>query len=358
MPSAQPRDRLASQRLRDQIRGSVGYALAALILAVYVVTALAPFRPRPRYNHAVVLASGGVQFPGPGLLRSASAPGWLRRAIERDQLKVELRIKSSSPEQYGPARVFTISQDTLERNLTVGQDGADLVVRLRTPSTGPNGVPPYTIPDVFRTPEWQTVTVSVRGGALAIALNEEDVLVQQLPEAPMTSWDPQYRVALGNELTGDRPWVGEIRRATVWVEEQEIDYTEGADLDRPSWYLPDCKVEFIPTLSTIAHGPGRLRDVALNFLCFIPLGYLLMVARGQRGSLLFPVFVCAGASLCVEVVQIFIETRNPSGLDVVLNTWGGAAGAWVARHRVRGSAGRQGGLFGTPRVPATDLPTH
>ncbi len=52
--------------------------------------------------------------------------------------------------QYGPARIISISTDPYHRNMTIGQEGDDLVIRMRTRLSGENGrKPQLVIPDVF-----------------------------------------------------------------------------------------------------------------------------------------------------------------------------------------------------------------
>lgn len=52
--------------------------------------------------------------------------------------------------QSGPARIVTLSQNPSLRNFTIGQQNTDLVVRLRTPLTGKNGVyPEIVVADIF-----------------------------------------------------------------------------------------------------------------------------------------------------------------------------------------------------------------
>lgn len=52
--------------------------------------------------------------------------------------------------QTGPARMISISDGTLLRNFTLGQQGNHLAIRLRTPITGENGkYPELIVPDVF-----------------------------------------------------------------------------------------------------------------------------------------------------------------------------------------------------------------
>lgn len=52
--------------------------------------------------------------------------------------------------QTGPARMISISNGTLLRNFTLGQQGRGLAIRLRTPLTGENAkYPEIIVPDVF-----------------------------------------------------------------------------------------------------------------------------------------------------------------------------------------------------------------
>jgi|GEM_PF-6852949 len=52
-----------------------------------------------------------------------------------------VRVSSCSKAHAGPARIFTISQNVSERNLTVAQNYSSLIVRLRTLFTTENGAP-------------------------------------------------------------------------------------------------------------------------------------------------------------------------------------------------------------------------
>jgi hypothetical protein len=318
------------------LSGPLGYALVALLLAGLLIAGLQPFRLRPAQdNHAVVRAEDGMRFPGPGLLRAAATPEWLGRAIEGNQLRIELRLQSYSPHQFGPARIFTISRNPLERNLTIGQEGADLIIRLRTPATCMNGLPPSTIPGVFRTPGWRNVTVAVLPRTLRITLDGEQILARPLPARPLANWDPRFGVAFGNEVTGERPWRGAISRARIRVDGYETDLTAGAGFDRPTSYWPGFQADLFPPLATLLDDPQFPLDAALNFLGFIPAGLLVGILWGKRRALLLPTLCCAFVSLCLETSQFFIDTRYPSGVDVLLNTAGAFVGALAARRTLR-----------------------
>ena len=62
----------------------------------------------------------------------------LQEAASSSQaISLSATIRSEGP-QIGPARIITFSRGTSYRNATLGQEGADLILRLRTPLSGPN----------------------------------------------------------------------------------------------------------------------------------------------------------------------------------------------------------------------------
>lgn len=64
---------------------------------------------------------------------------------ESSQLTIRLTVATADLEQGGPARIVTISEDALLRNLTLGQEGNDLVIRFRSFLTGENGTSPQIV---------------------------------------------------------------------------------------------------------------------------------------------------------------------------------------------------------------------
>jgi VanZ family protein len=60
-------------------------------------------------------------------------------------------VASDQIKQDGLTRIISISKNPFYRNLTLGQNGKNLGLRLRTPITGENGTEPeFIIPDVFK----------------------------------------------------------------------------------------------------------------------------------------------------------------------------------------------------------------
>ncbi|MEI2820693.1 MAG: VanZ family protein [Marmoricola sp.] len=71
----------------------------------------------------------------------------------------------------------------------------------------------------------------------------------------------------------------------------------------------------------------ELIGVALNFLLFIPIGFML----SRRVGAVRAIWLALAASICIEIVQ-FIPAlgREPSLGDIVTNTLGGMMGAAMA----------------------------
>jgi glycopeptide antibiotics resistance protein len=59
-----------------------------------------------------------------------------RRISETSQLTIITTVATDDTNQIGPARIISISGDVFRRNFTLGQQGNDLDLRIRTPLTG------------------------------------------------------------------------------------------------------------------------------------------------------------------------------------------------------------------------------
>lgn len=60
-------------------------------------------------------------------------------AQQSQRVELHARVVSATHMQFGPTRIFTFSRGPYVRNITLGQEGDDLVLRLRTPMMGENG---------------------------------------------------------------------------------------------------------------------------------------------------------------------------------------------------------------------------
>lgn len=86
-------------------------------------------------------------------------------------LRVQCATDDTNQNQQGPARIVSNSVSPLLRNFTIGQQGADLVFRLRTPATGVNGFPLETIvPGAFSNEKPRDILITYDGATLLTAV--------------------------------------------------------------------------------------------------------------------------------------------------------------------------------------------
>ena len=307
-------------------------AVLVITVLAHLVIAFYPFRwDPPRYvdNRLVRLEDGSLRFVHPSAARSDRPPAWLDTAIRDAAVSIDLELRTSDGEQYGPARILTLSKDPYLSNLTVGQDGSDLVVRLRRTGSTLGGTPPFTVSGVFDDARWHRCQVDVRDGWLRVGVDGEERLAVALPPDALRSWDRGYRLALGDELVGGRPWAGDIRRAVVQVRGQVVDYVEPGTLDTPQ------RLWSVPMRLRERGQPTARREVlvgTLHLAAFVPFGFLVAVVRGAN---LLTVAVMSGAlSATIEIGKVLFAARHPSVVDLVLQLLGGIAGGLAAR-RVR-----------------------
>lgn len=326
-----------------QTRPALRWVTFAIVLGAYAIASLSPFDwhiPRQVANHAERTPEGW-QFDAPGIALAPPPHDWLEAARRTETLELSLNVRPGAVAQSGPARILTISRDAYIRNLTLGQEGSDLVLRLRTEDTDINGTvagqPFARIPEVFHPQRWTTIDLEIVPGQLTLAVDGRTALAVELPSRVVETWDPAFSLALGNEPTCNRPWLGEIRRAVIRAPGYERDYVRDGDLQAPA------------SCWAMAHPPALVpfrlflpEDAFSNVLMYIPLGVLvgLMLAGRGRYALLRGLPLIAAVSVTFELTQLLIESRFPSIDDVVCNTIGGGLGLAFALVLTR-SAGRR-----------------
>lgn len=187
----------------------------------------------------VRLADGRLQIVKPTLIESREAPTRLTRAIKRSgSLTLEAWIATQNTRQEGPARVVTISQNSTNRNLTLGQEFAAWDVRLRTTKTNSNGIPSLQAPkNSVQTRMTHLVYTHAKNGVTRIYLDGKKVAERQVG-GNLSAWGDDYRIGIGNELSGGRVWLGTIDLVAIFsrdlsAEEVQQNFAAGPS-GRPS----------------------------------------------------------------------------------------------------------------------------
>ncbi|HVJ69532.1 MAG TPA: DUF1553 domain-containing protein [Caulifigura sp.] len=160
---------------------------------------------------SVLLRSGGSQIVSSVLIASDGPARRLTSAIKtKNELSIEVWLKPRKLDLTGPARIVSLSQNPSLRNFTLGQDKGQLEFRIRTTSTDDNGLPALKTPESSLVLERTHVVVTRSSdGTLTIYLNGQPSVSKQVA-GTFQNWDEEYRLSLANELTSDRPWLGDL----------------------------------------------------------------------------------------------------------------------------------------------------
>ena len=136
---------------------------------------------------------------------------------QAQQFALEVWITPADAEQTGPARIVSLSLDRSKRSLSLVQEKGRYELRLRTSTTSDNGTPVTPTPDgtaIHR----QTHIVATRtpDGVVRIFLDGQEVATNTVA-GDMNRWPDDCRLVVGNEVSGDRPWRGEIALVALYA---------------------------------------------------------------------------------------------------------------------------------------------
>lgn len=137
---------------------------------------------------------------------------------QTNELTIEATVTPSLAEQEGPARIVTFSTNVTNRDFTLGQLGQELIIRIRTPQTGPNGVggvEPGLAICKLTAGEANHVIVSYRPGRIACYLNGEQVFEGDQIQGDFRDWSAQH-LLFGDEYGGARNWAGVLEGVAIY----------------------------------------------------------------------------------------------------------------------------------------------
>ncbi|MDX1621627.1 MAG: O-antigen ligase family protein [Nitriliruptorales bacterium] len=334
--------------------------LATLGVILLSLLPWGPLNP-PVYgpNGAELRADGAVTFATPGLLHTLRPPVDVYEQIATtNELQVTMRVRAAMAIQTGPARIVSSSESTKRRNFTVGQDGGDLVVRIRTSSGDLNGTNnELRVPDILGDLEPHHIEIVVDDDVVTVHVDGRARAWRAPQPLELASWDASFPVLFGNELDHSRPWLGEVRDL-VW----RTPASRPPDPPDPTEQISSpTQLEIGPLVKPRASPgtPGTLAGTATDLSQHHPLlawagwraawsgqsfrvlrllGTLALfgmwaglVLTRHRRAMHAPVVVLGGAVVAalIEGAQ-FLQGRSPSLVDVAAALLGTLVGAWWA----------------------------
>lgn len=314
--------------------------------------------------------SGGIEIISSAVIRSTQPPLKFHNAmIEGGGITIDIRLTSNKIHQTGPARIISYSYGNNLRNFTLGQQGKDLIFRLRTSSSNFNGLPNIVAKNVFSELKSLRITITYDFSEYRIYMNG-NLLLSGKRIGDFSSWDSSYFFMLANEFSSDRAWLGKIHKIAIYNQPvnqkmvHDIDnlankknfarkglvslylFNEGAgsiihdtsklkstgdlDIQKTIYYGLIPQYNFLSPLVF-----NNFKDIFINILLFVPLGLLCYVniSKFKISILRSFVFVFISGvlfSLMIELLQVFLVTRHSSLTDVLTNSLGMIIGILAA----------------------------
>lgn len=257
---------------------------------------------------------------------------------ESNVFSLEVVLESFSADQVGPARIITYSRNPLAWNFTLGQDGEDLIFRLRTSENDAvAGCREFHVTDIFKNLRRRHLAITYNGQVMRFFADGIRLAENKQIQGDFRNWEKNHSLAIHDEITGERFWKGKIFRFSIYnrvLGENEI---SRASTGNPAGgYLYQYKPEdqnWKPlryrNLFVTVDRVFDLSDCVANILAFIPISCLLFFAlpaflrRKQWLSwFVLPLTFGVSISLTFEFSQRFIAGRVPCLADLAYNVLG------------------------------------
>ncbi|MGE4567666.1 MAG: LamG-like jellyroll fold domain-containing protein [Bacteroidales bacterium] len=225
---------------------------------------------RARYGrgHSMEIRKGSFFVPD-NLLNHAMSIG----PVYTGEFSMEAQFVAANAKAEGPARIVSLSSSASNRNFTLGQEGNQLIFRLRTTATDPNGVASQLTLGTIEAGRPCHLLITYRSGELVWYLNGIRYFSSDC-KGDLFSWNDN-RLIFGDEWEADRHWTGLIRGVTLYdrvLSDQEAierwhQAQKGLELLKP---IPSAKVEarlvkasVVPSAAEVL-GQGYRRSVAAH----------------------------------------------------------------------------------------------
>jgi hypothetical protein len=167
-------------------------------------------RHAARFDHNFALVLDG------GSCLAADADQRLLEACKAsNELTIEATITPANTTQEGPARIVTFSTDPTHRNFTLGQQKDHLILRLRTPQTGENGINPELNLCAVKAGQTVHVVVTYAAGRVVCYLEGKPVEESHAIHGDFSNWSAQH-LLFGDEWTGQRDWTGTLEGVVIF----------------------------------------------------------------------------------------------------------------------------------------------
>jgi VanZ family protein len=336
--------------------------LLCLVLSLGLLfTGLWPFRFRPANNVHWIGGSPGLRFDKYGIVSGKEplfAPGGPVDLALPFTIRMEVR-PHEEPSGFLPRILSAYDGDGREL-FFLGQWRSELILRILkevryfhiwSRETGADGLQKDVVRSIVVRSDNNVLTLFVDG---IPAKTMSGVDFSLLSDERVPAW-----MILGNSPTGENPWNGDFLSLSFYpkaLSPRDIEssgtppvlrygFSEGSgavcrggpdsryDLALPSIFQAPRKGILVPPWREQKFHQSFWKDVFVNILGFIPFGFAVYAWTRKNGerkgavAMGTTLLLGAGISLFIELLQVYLPTRDSSLTDVMNNVLGTYIGA-------------------------------
>lgn len=174
-------------------------------------------------SRSVAWVDGGLAINRQTIVSSRrAATKVIDAAKASNELTIEAWLKPANTTQDGPVPIVTLSQGSTKRNFTLAQGlggsppSARYDVRLRTTQTTSNGLPSIASPAGSLAAQLTHVVYTRDAAGVATLYIDGLKTASETVAGDFSNWSKNYRLALANELTWNKPWLGEYHLVALY----------------------------------------------------------------------------------------------------------------------------------------------
>lgn len=347
------------------------YQIACLALWVgLLIVGLWPFHFFPNNKVEWLRDKNGLHFEDYGQVYGTTP--WIASPTSKDGgFSVELCLQA--PIEYPTySSILTFDNPSQPADLAVAQSLSDLVIQSPSQSTGQSSSIPTKLylDRAFEKNKPRFLTIVSADGPRTV-LYLEGVAQKSSDGLVLTARSLSGMLLLGHGANGNEPWSGDVLGLAIydraltagevsqhyrtWMEGNAASLSVdpgiagfylfnergGRTIHNQAGRMPEL---IVPRIFRRLHGnilevPAEftrsdLADGVINILGFTPFGFCLMVLLRQSGfstrrAFILALLIGGGTSLTIEVLQVFLPSRDSSLLDLINNILGTGLGAMV-----------------------------
>ncbi|MEM8954103.1 MAG: LamG-like jellyroll fold domain-containing protein [Verrucomicrobiota bacterium] len=162
------------------------------------------------YNHRYAMLTDGGHFIAP-----EAGPRISAAAKKADTISIEATLTPLSRPDDGFKPIITLSSGSDTRNVSIGQVGGTLMLRLRTPENGLNGDKQERQLSRLKIGRPHHLSFSYSNGHIAVFIDGEQVWARPRIQGDFSNWVPM-ELTFGAEHKGSSPWHGIIENIAIY----------------------------------------------------------------------------------------------------------------------------------------------